>query len=498
MAAGAVLQQEPQSPRGIRWHDCRGGVVDLAMLKKKRANRSENILVLGLGGVGHYLTKRLAHDGHAVTIIEKDRKLIRDVEGYVDARLIQGDALRARCWKEAGASDIDYLIAVTDNDAVNMLASMIADRSGIKRKIARVRSLDLGAKGSMLSAEDMKIDLLIHPEELTAQEIVRLIKLRAGNVMIDIGQGQMRVMATRVQESSPLAHKPVKDISNAYRDFRFRIVSMARGITTIIPDGDEEVLPQDQLFMLARSEDLPRLMELAGVESERHHRVMILGGGLVGSRIAQLLEGSFDVKLIEHDEQRAEELSHQLDHVEVLHGDGSDADTLTQAGLLEMDTLITATRNNETNIMSCLLAKHLMGELGSGSSVRHSKTIALVSKEEYLVLAGTMGADIALDKKVLAANEILKYIRRGKLLSVAHLHGFDADVVEIVADEGAPITRAPLRRLRRLRGKVIIGGVLREKAWRIAVGSTQIQPGDRAIAICRSRELRELQTLFLG
>jgi trk system potassium uptake protein TrkA len=457
--------------------------------------------VLGLGGVGHYLTKRLAHDGHAVTAIERDRKLIRRVEGDVDARLIQGDALRARCWKEAGASGIDYLIAVTDNDAINMLASMIADRSGIKRKIARIRSPDFGAKGSMLTPEDMKIDLVIHPEELTAQEIVRLVKLRAGNVVIDIGQGQMGVMATRVQESSQLAHKIVKEVSYTYRDFRFRIVSMARGIKTIIPDGDEEILPGDQLFMLTRTEDLPRLMELAEVEPERHHRVMILGGGLVGTRVAELLEGSFEVKLIEQNERRAEELCNQLENVEVLHvlhGDGSDADTLTQAGLLDMDTLITATPNNETNIMSCLLAKHLMSESGNGVGARHSKTIALVNKEEYLVLAGTMGADVALDKKVLAANEILKYIRRGKLLSVAHLHGFDAEVVEIVADEGAPITRAPLKKMRDLRGKVVIGGVCDGDAWRIAVGTTHIQPGNRAIAICRSRQLKELQDLFSG
>ena len=219
-----------------------------------------------MGGVGHYLSRRLAHDGHALTAIEKNPALIRQVEGDVDARLIQGDALRAKCWKEAGAKEIDYLIAVTDNDAVNMLASVIADRAGIKRKIARVRSLDLGAEGSMLTPEDMKIDLVIHPEELTAQEIVRLVKLRAGNVVIEIGQGQMGVMATRVHESSLLAHKIVKEISYTYQDFRFRIVSMARGIKSIIPDGDEEILPGDQLFMLARTEDLPRLMELAEVE----------------------------------------------------------------------------------------------------------------------------------------------------------------------------------------------------------------------------------------
>jgi trk system potassium uptake protein TrkA len=273
---------------------------------------------------------------------------------------------------------------------------------------------------------------------------------------------------------------------------------MARGITTIIPDGEEEVLPRDQLFILARSEHLSRLMELTGVREERHHRVMILGGGLVGSRIAELLRGSFEVKLVESDERRAEELSHELEDVEVLQGDGSDAETLTQAGLLDVDTFITATQDNETNIMSCLLAKHLMNRQSGDDSAGRTKTIALVNKEEYLVLAGTMGADIALDKKVLAANEIVRYIRRGRLLSVAHLHGFDAEVVEIVANAGSQITRRPLLEQDDLRGKIIIGGVLREGKWRIAVGSTRIQPGDRAIAVCRSGDLKEVQRLFLG
>ena len=148
--------------------------------------------------------------------------------------------------------------------------------------------------------------------------------------------------------------------------------------------------------------------------------------------------------------------------------------------------------------MSCLLAKHLMEGQNSGSQGKHSKTIALVNKEEYLVLAATMGADVALDKKVLAGNEILRYIRRGSLLSVAHLHGFDAEVVEIVATADARITREPLHELDRLKGKIIIGGVYRDGKWRIAVGSTRIQPGDRAIAVCRSRDLKDVQKLFLG
>lgn len=282
-----------------------------------------------------------------------------------------------------------------------------------------------------------------------------------------------------------------------YNDFPFRIVSVARGITTIIPDGDFELRANDQAFILVAAEHLSQLMDLAGVEQENNHRVMILGGGLVGRRVAELLGADFDVRLIERDGQRAEELSAQLEHTEVLHGDGSDANTLTQAGLLDMDTIITATWDNETNIMSCLLARHLQQEKGNGPGTRHSKTIALVDKEEYLVLAATMGADIALNKKVLAANEILKFIRRGKLLSVAHLHGLDAEAVEIVAGVDAPITRKPLYQMDILKERIIIGGVRQEGGWETAVGSTHIRPGDRAIAITTSLGLKELQRLFL-
>ncbi len=463
----------------------------------KKSGKSENILILGLGGVGYYLTKRLAHEGHAITAVEQDAGLLRRADGEVDARLIQGDALRFKVWQEASARAMDYMIAVTDNDAVNMMSSMIADRMGIPIKIARVRSLEFGLPDSIITARDMMIDMVIHPEELTAQEILRLIKLRTGNVVVDIAEGQMRVMATRVQEGSPIVGRQLKEIAGIYSQFPFRIVSVARGITTIIPDGDFELRAHDQAFILVAAEHLPNLMELAGVEQEQNHRVMILGGGLVGCRVAELLGGEFEVKLIEKDEKRAGELSARLEHTEVLHGDGSDANTLTQAGLLDMDTIITATWDNETNIMSCLLAKHLLQEKGGSSKPRHSKTIALVNKEEYLVLAATMGADIALNKKVLAANEILRFIRRGKLLSVAHLHGLDAEVVEIVAGPDAPITRKPLNQMDILKDKVIIGGVRQGGGWETAVGRTHIRPGDRAIAICTSLGLKELQRLFL-
>ncbi|MDJ0623873.1 MAG: Trk system potassium transporter TrkA [Desulfocapsaceae bacterium] len=468
------------------------------MFDKKKKIAADNILILGLGGVGYYLAKRLLYEEYAITVIESDPEVIKFADENIDARLIQGNAMDISCWQEANARKINCLIAVTNNDAVNMMAAMIADKFGIKRKIARVRSLQFGNEDSILTAKDLNIDLLINPEELTSQEIVRLIKLRAANEIIDIAKGQIQLMANRIHDSSPFAHKKLKEIAQEHSEFAFRVVAIARGITTIIPGGEDMILPQDQIFIMAGSETLPHLMKLAGVEQLHRQRIMILGGGLIGHRIAQLLEKSVEVKLIEKNSERALQLVEDLKHTEILNGDGSDADVLTSAGLSEMDTFITATGENETNILSCLLAKNLMNKKKKGNGKKkQGKTIALVSKEDYLVLASTIGADLALNKKVMAGNVILKFIRRSELISVAHLHGFDAEVVEIVAAPGSPITKKPLAKLSSLQyGTILIGSVYRHGEWRVAVGNTHIQSNERVIVICLSPQLRDVRKLF--
>lgn len=458
--------------------------------------KTENVLILGLGGVGFYLAKRLFQEGYHITVIESDSTLIRRAGAQIEARLINGNAMSIACWREADAGDMDFFIAVTNNDAVNMLSSMIADRFGIRQKIARVRSLEFGNENSILDADDLKIDLIIHPEELTAQEIVRLIKRTAGNEITDIAQGQMQLIATRINESSPFAHKKLSEVSQISKDLLFRVVSIARKMRTIIPGGDQEILPQDQVLIMTVSENLSRLMEFIGVKQHSRHGVMILGGGLVGSRVAELLGKSVEVKLIERNPKRAEELAHTLKYAEVLRGDGAEANVLALAGLADMDTFVTTTGENQINIMSCLMAKNLMKKQGPDNQ---GKTIAMVNKEEYLVLATTIGVDIALNNKILAGNEILKFIRRGELLSVAHLHGFDTEVVEIVAAPKSPITRAPLSKLGpTLYGKILIGGIFRNGKWETATGKTHIQVGERVIASCTSQNIKDVRGLFLA
>ena len=457
---------------------------------------NENVLILGLGGVGMHLTKRLSNEGHAVTVIETDPHLIRQASEQLDVRIVSGNSMQLQLWEHARAKQMDLMLAVTNDDATNMMAGLIADKFGIRRKIARVRSLDF-EKGSLLPAEELKIDLMVHPEELVAKEIERLVLRASGNDMIDVCEGRMKVLGLRVTEQTPIVWKTPRELAAVY-PFPFRLVAIARGITTMIPGANEVVRPFDQVFLFALEQDIPHIMREMGVQQRTLQRVMILGGGRIGRRVAQLLEGSMSVVLVEKDIHTAEELAGMLRNTQVIHGDGTDANTLITANLDEMDTFIATTGENETNIISCLLAKHLMNKQNRDPNGSVGKTIALVNKEDYLVLASTIGLDIALNTKISAANEILKFIRRSELLSVAHLHGVDAEVVELLAPSGSLITKKPLRKLANYMQdhRILVGGVESGGEWQVAVGDTHIQPGDRVIAVCPSLNLNDVRRLF--
>ncbi len=457
--------------------------------------QSENILLLGLGGLGLYLAKRLSNDGHQVTIIERDQTLVEENRRDLDARLVLGDATDFRTWQRAAASDNDFLLAMTNDDAVNIFGTMLAKQFGIKNTIVRNSTIDLWSGDAALTMQDLDIDAMIRPEELAAQEVVRLCKMRAGNVVVNIGEGQLNVVAIHVKRQSLFANMKISDLARKY-DLPFQIVCVTRDIQTIIPYGEFTIEQGDHLFVLINTDHVKYLLDFIDYDDRHHKSVLIVGGGLVGSRVAELLQDDFRVRLIENDEDKAENLSFKLKDTTVLFGDGADKETLMTAGLMKMDTIIASTTDNDTNILVTVLAKHLI-KTHRPEFAEHERTIALIKREEYAMLAAALGTDFAINDKILAANEVMRFLRRGHVLSVCHLHGCDAEVVEFVADPGSKITTQRLCDFRGFEGKFQIGAVRRDGKWIIASGHMKIEADERVICICEDNSLGELQRLFL-
>jgi trk system potassium uptake protein TrkA len=277
------------------------------------------------------------------------------------------------------------------------------------------------------------------------------------------------------------------EIAQNNTSLHFRIMAIKRGGRTILPRGDEVLRPEDQVFVLSFAEDVSLVSRLFTGSADRGiDHLMILGGGLVGARLAHTLsKGKKKIKLIEADRERARILSEELEHVLVLHGDPTDIDLLAAEGLAEMDALAAVTPQEESNLVACLMAKHL--------GVR--KTVALLSKRAYIPISQAIGLDAAINVKLAVTAEVSRFLRGKHVLSVAAIHGVDTEILELLARDDSPITRKPISRLPIPRG-ALIGAVIGKESVRIATGSTVIQAGESAIIFSLPNITSKLEKLF--
>lgn len=445
------------------------------------------ILVIGAGEVGFDVARMLSADRHDVVVVDRDPDAVRAVREKLDVLTIVGNGTSADVLEEAGARKADMIVAVTMVDEVNIIACMLADRMGVRTTIARVRSDELTRTHSVLKTTDFGIDLVIHPEESAANEVVRLIKRASATDVLTFADGRILLVGVRLESDSPLIGKSLREIAIEHQDVRFRIMGISRGIRTILPRGNESLHKNDQVFVLARPNAMTQVIRMMGKADHRMEHIMILGGTHVGAKVAVQLaqEKSMQVKLVEPNRSRAEQLSELLPKVLIVHGGATDIDLLVQEGLGEMDAFVAVTEDEESNLVTCLLAKH----------IGVSKTVALLSKGAYIPISQSIGLDAAVSKKLAVSREILRYMRGRNVLSVATIHGLDAEIIEIEAKPGSPITRKPLKALR-IPDESLIGAVAHEREVDVATGETHIQAGDRAIVFAAPRAIEAVERQF--
>ncbi len=448
-----------------------------------------SIVIVGLGQVGYHLAQVLSRESHDIVAVDSDPDKCQEADEALDVKVLRGQGSDRRVLEQAGIERADMLIAVAGSDELNVLACGLAARYGVKQKIARIRNPAFFENPPKFGLADWGVDLAIQPELETAKEIVLLVKRSAATDVLEFADGRVQLIGVRIDGSCPLVHKSLEAASREFPDKVFRVAAILRGPDTIIPKGTDVFQARDQLFVVAASEDIPGVVALLGKSDERLDRIMILGGGRVGRATARMLDGEKDlaIKLIDSDEERALALADELKRTLVIHGDGRDFNLLATEGILETDALVSATEDEETNILTSLLAKHL----------GVTKTIALVNRREYLPLMAPIGVNAAVNTNLITSNAILRLIRRGDVVALATLSGLDAQAVEYRAQAGSRVTRKPLSRIDFPKG-AILGALIRRDEVIIPVGDTRVQPDDHAVVFSLPGALPEVDRLFTG
>jgi len=448
------------------------------------------ILIVGGGQVGFFLCERLSLEGHEVALIDRSEDQLKKATDRLDVLGIPGNGASAEILEQAGIHDADIFIAVTDLDEVNILACLLAREYGVITRVARVKNIEYTSQGAVLSKEKLGISLLINPDDTVAEEIVKIAGRTGAFDVAEFVEGEVLFLGYRITEQSPLCDLTLRELGEIRGIYRFVVTALTRKGKTIIPRGDDTIQAGDSAFVVCHKKDLPSLQYLLQMEEEekrsRAPRAFILGGGHIGLHIAQVMEKlGFNLRLIDRDQTRCEKLAAKLTKTLVINTEGTDIRTLVDEGIEDAEFFIAVTENDETNILCSLLAKQ------HGAK----RTLTLVNQPELLNLAPTLGIDAVVSPRIAAAGAILKYVRRGTVISLAAIEGSNAEVLEVLVKPDNEAIGKPLKDLDFPSG-AIIGAIVRSDSYEIPTGDCTLQANDRVVVFALPEALPKVERFF--
>ncbi|TRZ41387.1 Trk system potassium transporter TrkA [Robertkochia solimangrovi] len=446
------------------------------------------IIIAGAGEVGFHLAKLLSFESQDITLIDIDKESLNYADTHLDIKVFKGDATSVSVLKEAKVSSCDLVIGVTASETTNITLCLLAKQLGCKRTIARISNTEFIDNKDEIKFYNMGIDELISPEELASEEIQLLLDQSAFNDSYEFENGALIMVGTSLQRTAPFIGKSVKEAARVFPELNFVPIAVQRFGTqyTLIPRGDTVFKEGDQVYFVTAKEGVGELYKLTGKTKEAIRNVMILGGSKIGFKTARdLCSSKFRVKLIEKDKSKAFDLADELPNALIINGDGRNVELLEEEDISSMDAFISVTGNSETNIMSCLVAK----------SKNIKKTIALVENMDYFQLSHSIGIDTLINKKLLAANNIFRHIRKGEVVALTRLNNLNAEMLEFIVKPSSEVNGKIIKDLDFPRS-AIIGGVIRDGQGIIALGDFRIQAGDRVVVCCLPSAIKRVEKLF--
>lgn len=441
------------------------------------------IVIVGAGAVGSYLAQRLSSEGQDVVVIESEEGRAQQSQATLDVLVIEGNGASPAILEAARAGAADLLIAVSNNDGVNLLACHTAHGLGAGRTVARVE--DPGLREGLTG---LNVDVVIDPAESAAEELLHLVRQGGVSELIEFAEGKLILVGGTVRTGSPLAGSTLAKARAEVTDFDWVGAILVRHQKTIIAHGETVVLAGDHMLMMVTSGNVDKATDLWGLSTRHVARTVILGSTHLAEVTAvRLLSEGMNVAVVDPDQARCRVLASRLDRAMITCGELTDPAVLSSLGLTRSDAVLALSGWDETNILSCLLAR----ALGAGT------TVTRVNNQALTGLLGDVGIDAVISSRLAAANAILQFVRRGLIHSVATFSDTDAEAIELEVTATAPASGQQVSQLR-LPPEVVIGGVLRDGLAIVPRGDTFIEPNDRVILFSLPSAIAAIETLFSG
>ncbi len=448
------------------------------------------ILILGAGQVGSTVAESLVHEANDITVVDMDAEKLHLLQDRLDLRTVVGNAAHPSILEQAGIKDADMLLAVTQSDEVNLVAcKLAASLYNTPTRIARIRATDYLNREAVFSAENFCVDFSICPEQILTEYITKLIEFPEALQVLEFAEGQVSLVAVRAFEGGPLVGKPLSFLRTHMPQVEARVAAIFRKDRPIIPEGSTVVEDGDEVFFIADSRNIRHVLKELRRMDKPNKRVMIVGGGNIGKRLAKALERDYQVKLIEFNKKSCARLAGELSNTLVLHGDCTDETLLQQEHVEDVDVFCALTNDDENNIMSALLAKQIGAR----------KVIALINRSAYVGLVQGGKIDIALSPAHVTIGSLLAYVRQGDVAAVHSLRRGAAEALELIAHGERQSSQVVGRRIEEIdlpRGATI-GALVRAQQVIVAHHDTVIEAEDHVIVfVIDKKMIRKVEKLF--
>ena len=448
------------------------------------------ILILGGGQVGETLAEHLASEAFDVTLVDRDEERLAELRDRLDIQTVAGWASHPDVLRRAGIEDADMLIAVTGSDEVNMIACQVSHTHfHTPRKIARVRSPAYLDRDDLFDKDHVPIDVLINPEQVVTEQIRRLLEHPGALQVLDFAEGRVQLVAVRAHSGSPLVGQELRYVRKQLPNVSTRVAAIFRRGRPILPTGGTTIEADDEVFFIAAAEHINAVMgEITRVE-RAFKRIMIVGGGHIGERLASAIEPYFSVKLIERNRSRCEHLAESLHNTVVLQGDATDQDLLLEENIEQVDAFCAVTNDDEVNIMSSLMAKRL--------GVRQVMT--LIGKPAYVDLVQGGDIDIAISPQHTTTSEVLKYVRRADVARAHSLRRGAAEAIEAIAHGDAKNSKVVGKYVKEidLPPGTTIGAIVRGNEVLVTHSEVVVQSEDHIILFLTDKKyIPQVERLF--